>query len=397
MTARGLPSDRLLILLLAAVTAAGPVTMNLYVPALPAIQAHFGATLAEINATLSLSLAAFAVGVLAFGPLSDRIGRRPVLLAGQLVFALGNLLCLLSPSLEVLLAGRVVQALGSSAGVVVARAVLADVYGRERMARMLAYLTMIMVIGPTTAPLVGGVLTETFGWHSLFAALLGVSLLTLALTWRLLPETRNQADSEAGTSLLDSAGALLRQRKFVDFAAQASCIYALFLGFISVAPYVLATMGYPASTYGAWYLAVAGGYFLGNWLTTRYAVKLGLERLIRIGVSIQLVSAAAGAGLVLAGWWTPAALFLPMGVLGFGQGLALPNITASAVALAPRTPGAASSMLSFWQQTIGAITVQGMAVFATDTPVPIYVFMVAASLAAWVSSFALPRSSDAGR
>lgn len=384
MTARGLPSDRLLILLLAAVTAAGPVTMNLYVPALPAIQTHFGATLAEINATLSLALAAFALGVLAFGPLSDRIGRRPVMIAGQLVFALGNLLCLLSPSLEVLLAGRVVQALGSSAGVVVARAVLADVYGRERMARMLAYMTMIMVIGPTTAPLVGGVLTETFGWHSLFAALLGVSLLTLALTWRLLPETRSQADSEANTSLLDSAGALLRQRKFVDFAAQASCIYALFLGFISVAPYVLANMGYPASTYGAWYLAVAGGYFLGNWLTTRYAVKLGLERLIRIGVSIQLVSAAAGAGLVLAGWWTPAALFLPMGVLGFGQGLILPNITASAVALAPRTPGVASSLLGFGQQVVGAVSVQSLAMLPIDTPVPLYLFTLAIAAIAWL-------------
>lgn len=384
MTARPLPSDRLLILLLAAVTAAGPVTMNLYVPALPAIQAHFGASLAEINATLSLALAAFAVGVLAFGPLSDRIGRRPVLLAGQLVFAVGNLLCLLSPSLEVLLVGRVVQALGSSAGVVVARAVLADVYGRERMARMLAYLTMIMVIGPTTAPLVGGLLTEAFGWHSLFAALLGVSLLTLALAWRLLPETRNPADRDAGTSLLDSAGQLLRQRKFVDFAAQASCIYALFLGFISVAPYVMASMGHPASTYGAWYLAVAGGYFVGNWLTTRYAVKLGLERLIRIGVSIQLISAAAGAALVLAGWWTPAALFLPMGVLGFGQGLILPNITASAVALAPRTPGVASSLLGFSQQVVGAASVQSLAMLPIDTPVPLYLFTLAVATVAWL-------------
>ena len=384
MTARELPSDRLLILLLAAVTAAGPVTMNLYVPALPAIQAHFGASLSEINATLSLALAAFAVGVLAFGPLSDRIGRRPVLMAGQLVFALGNLLCLLSPSLEVLLAGRVVQALGSSAGVVVARAVLADVYGRERMARMLAYLTMIMVIGPTTAPLVGGVLTEAFGWHSLFAALLGVSLLTLAFAWRLLPETRNPADRDAGTSLLASAGQLLRQRKFVDFAAQASCIYALFLGFISVAPYVMAQMGHPASTYGAWYLAVAGGYFLGNWLTTRYAVKLGLERLIRIGVSIQLVSAAAGAGLVLAGWWTPAALFLPMGVLGFGQGLILPNIPARAGALAPRTPGVASSLLGFGQQLVGAVSVQSLAMLPIDTPIPLYLFTLAIAAIAWV-------------
>jgi DHA1 family bicyclomycin/chloramphenicol resistance-like MFS transporter len=141
---------------------------------------------------------------------------------------------------------------------------------------------------------------------------------------------------------------------------------------------------------------VAIGYFLGNWVVTRFATRVGLRRLIEMGMTIQLASAVGGAGLVLAGLWQPAALFLPMGVLGFGQGLALPNITASAVALAPRTAGAASSMLSFSQQMIGAIAVQGMAVFATTTPVPIYLFMVAASLAAWASLFVLPRALDAG-
>ena len=143
------PSNRLLLGLLAAITAAGPITMNIYLPALPRVQAYFGTSVTEVNLTVSLPLIAFAIGVFIYGPVSDRFGRRPVILGGQLVFAVGNLLCLFSPSFGMLLAGRVVQALGTSAGLVVARAMLGDLYGREKMARMLAYLTMIIVIGPT--------------------------------------------------------------------------------------------------------------------------------------------------------------------------------------------------------------------------------------------------------
>ena len=391
------PSNRLLLGLLAAITAAGPIAMNIYLPALPRVQAYFGTSVADVNLTVSLPLIAFAIGVFVYGPVSDRFGRRPVILGGQLVFALGNLLCLFAPSFGMLLAGRVVQALGTSAGLVVARAMLGDLYGREKMARMLAYLTMIIVIGPTVSPLIGGFVTEAFGWHALFGLLLATNFAILAVVWRFLPETRSDADRRQGASgLARMSLAVVRQPTFLGLALQSGMIFSVFLAFISIVPYVMVSLGHSSTEYGLWYLAVAIGYFLGNWVVTRFATRAGLRRLIEMGMAIQLVSAVGGAGLVLAGFWQPAALFLPMGVLSFGQGLALPNITASAVALAPRTPGAASSMLSFSQQLIGATAVQGMAVFATSTPVPIYIFMVAASLAAWASLFMLPRALDTG-
>lgn len=391
------PSNRLLLGLLAAITAAGPIAMNIYLPALPRVQAYFGTSVAEVNLTVSLPLIAFAIGVFVYGPVSDRFGRRPVILGGQLVFALGNLLCLFAPSFGMLLAGRVVQALGTSAGLVVARAMLGDLYGREKMARMLAYLTMIIVIGPTVSPLIGGFVTEAFGWHALFGLLLATNFVILAVVWRFLPETRSDADRRQGASgLARMSLAVVRQPTFLGLALQSGMIFSVFLAFISIVPYVMVSLGHSSTEYGLWYLAVAIGYFLGNWVVTRFATRAGLRRLIEMGMAIQLVSAVGGAGLVVAGFWQPAALFLPMGVLSFGQGLALPNITASAVALAPRTPGAASSMLSFSQQLIGAIAVQGMAVFATSTPVPIYIFMVGASLAAWASLFMLPRALDTG-
>jgi len=395
--ARGPPlSDRLLIVLLAAITAAGPVAMNIYLPALPAVQAHFGKTVAEMNTTVSAALVAFAAGILLYGPVSDRFGRRPVILVGLGIFAVGNVLCLLAPTLEALLAGRIVQALGTSAGIVVARAMLGDLYSREKMARMLALLTMIMVVGPTTSPLVGGFITETFGWQAVFAFLLIANAAIVLAAWRFLPETRSLADRSARAAELAGAWlSMLRNGAFLGFTVQAGVIYATFLTFISLAPYVMVRLGNSATEYGLWYLLVATGYFSGNWYVARHATRVGLQKLIVSGTTLQLVCAIAGAGLVLSGLWHPAAIFLPMGVLGFAQGLALPNITASAVALAPRTAGAASSMLGFTQQIIGALAVQGMSVFATDTPVPVYVFTVAATLVAWLSLFVLPRADAA--
>jgi len=389
--------DRALILLLAAITAAGPVAMNMYLPALPSVQEHFGVTVAEANTTVSLTLIAFAVGILVYGPLSDRFGRRPVIFAGQAIFAAGNLLCLAAPSFAALLAGRIIQALGTSAGVVVSRAMLGDLYGRETMARMLAYLTMVMVVGPTVAPLLGGFVTEAFGWQSIFALLLVLNLAILVLAARRLPETRPAAARSVGTAALARESfSMLRRPAFLGFTVQAAIIYAIFLTFISIAPYVMTSLGHGATAYGTWYLLVAIGYFLGNWVVTHHASRLGLQRLIRWGVNLQLACALLGTGLVLAGVWHPAAIFVPMGLLGLGQGLALPNITASAVALAPRTPGAAASMLGFSQQLVGALAVQGMALSAVGTPVPVYLFTVVAALAAWLFLFVLPEGDPAG-
>jgi DHA1 family bicyclomycin/chloramphenicol resistance-like MFS transporter len=385
------PTDRSLIVLLAAIAASGPFAMNVYLPALPVVQAHFGASVSEMNATVSVALLSFAVGILLYGPLSDRYGRRPVIMAGLGVFGLGNLLCLVAPTLEVLVLGRAVQSLGSAAGLVVARAMLGDLYAREKMARMLAYLTMVMVVGPTVAPLIGGAVTDAWSWQALFAVLLLANAAVLGVTWRHLPETRAAGEHSASmAALLGASFSLLRQRAFLGFAVQGGVIYAIFLAFISIVPYVMVELGHSSTEYGLWYLLLAGGYFVGNWWVTRVAARVGLRRLIVAGTTGQLAFALIGLGLMLAGLWHPAAIFIPFAALSLAQGLALPNLNASAVALAPRTAGAASSMLGFSQQFIGATAVQFMALFPTGTPVPIYVFCVVVSVAAWISLYALP-------
>jgi MFS transporter, DHA1 family, multidrug resistance protein len=387
-----IPSDRLFITLLALITASGPVAMNIYLPALPAVQAEFGVSVTQANATISAPLLAFALGLLVYGPLSDRYGRRVALLGGLGIFGLGNLACLLAPTLDWLVVGRVLQSLGSAAGITVTRAMLGDLYGRERMARMLAYLTMVMVVGPTVAPLLGGALTEALGWHAVFAFMLGVNLIVAYAAWRWLPETRPAGlHGQTGADIVRASVGLLRQPVFFGYTLQVGIVYATFLTFISLSPYVMGRLGHPATVYGSWYLLVSAGYFGGNWLVTRIGPRLGLHRLIVLGVVLQFAGCAIGVALALAGLWHPAAIFLPMLVVGVGQGLALPNLIASTVALAPRTAGAASSLLGFMQQLVAASSVQAMSAFSTATPVPIYAFCTIASALALAAVFLLPQ------
>ena len=393
---RALPPEGLLIALLAAITASAPVSLNIFLAALPSVQAEFGVTVAEANVTISAGLLSFATGVFLYGPLSDRHGRRPMILVGLAIAAVGNIACLLAPTLDLLVAGRVLQGFGTAAGVVVARAILGDLFEREKMARMLAYLTMVMIIVPTVAPLVGGLLTEAFGWHSVFACMLVATVVVAWLAWRWLPETR-PAGLHGATlgSILKVSGGLLRRPMFLGYTLQSSVIYATFLTFISLIPYVMAELGHPATVYGLWYLLVAGGYFLGNWYVTRIGPRLGPHRLMVLGAGMQFVGAGVGLALMLAGFWHPAAIFLPMFVMGAGQGMALPNVTASAVALARNSAGAASSMLGFSQQMVGALSVQAMALLPATTPVPVYVFCAATAALAFGAVLVLPDAEKA--
>ncbi|HSN73204.1 MAG TPA: multidrug effflux MFS transporter [Steroidobacteraceae bacterium] len=376
---------RALILLLAAITASGPVALNVYLPALPLLQADFGVSLAHVQSTLSIALIAFAAGILVYGPLSDRFGRRPVVLGGLAIFLLGTAICLAAPSIEILIAGRAIQSLGAAAGLVVSRAIVGDLYNRDGMAKALAYLTMVMVLGPTVSPLLGGWIAVEWHWRGTFVFLLALGSVIALLAWRWLPETRPATTHASGASAIARASAkLLSRPAFAGYVLQVGVIYATFLVFISLAPYVMVdALRRPPTEYGLYYLLLALGYFLGNWSVTRLASRKGVEWLMLQGVAIAAIACIAALGLVAIGLVHPLAIFLPIGVLGFGQGLALPNITASAVALAPGHTGVASSLLGFAQQLIGAGCVQAMSLFATDTPYPMLTFCAVSACIAW--------------
>jgi DHA1 family bicyclomycin/chloramphenicol resistance-like MFS transporter len=373
--------------LLATISACGPIALNIYLPALPAVQDAFGASVPRVQLTLSVAFLAFAIGLLVHGPLSDRFGRKPVILIGVGVFTLGTLICFAAPTLDWLIVGRAVQAFGSSAGLIVARAIVTDLYPREKMVRMIAYLTMVMVIAPTVSPLLGGLLLVLFGWHSLFIFMAAAGAVILLTAWRLLPETRAlNRRSPARRSMPAIAASLLRRRAFVGYVLQGAVIFSVYLVFISTAPHVMVTgLGRPPTEYGTYFLLLAGGYFLGNWSVARLAAHMGTQALMRAGVLVAAIATCAALGFAAAGLAHPLWLFVPIGVMGYGQGMALPNVTASAVTLAPEYAGMASSLVGFAQQLTGAACVQWIGSFAVDTPFPMLIFCATASIAALIA------------
>ena len=384
-------SERGLIALLAAATAVGPLALNIYLPVLPAVRAEFGVSVAAASVSVSAPLLAFAVGLLAWGPLSDRHGRRPVLLLGLAINVAGSLVALLAPALLWLTIGRLVQALGSAAGVTVARAVTGDLFSREKMARMIAYLTMVMLMANSLAPAAGGALDGIAGWRSVFVLLSLASGLVWLAAWRLLPETRAEEHRHDSRQLLEATRLLVVSPSFLALAFISGAIYAEFFVFVSLMPYIFGqALGHSPAEYGLWYLVIAAGYFAGNWSVTHYAAKVGVHRLLAVGVAASALAGLAGWGLARLGFWQPAWIFAPWFLISFGQGLALPSLTASAVALAPRSAGVAAGLLGFAQQVVGALAVQAMALTSVATPLPVATFTALTALAAW-SAFGFSR------
>jgi DHA1 family bicyclomycin/chloramphenicol resistance-like MFS transporter len=394
----GAARDRGLIFLLAAVAALGPIATNLYLPALPVVREHFGASVAEVQVTFSVALVMFAFGILAWGPFSDRYGRRAAVLGGLGIMVAGAIVSLLAQSLEVLIAGRALQAFGTATGLVTARAILSDLYPAEGMAKKLASLTMVAVMGNSLAPVLGGLITAGLGWRAIFGVLVLAALAVGVVVWRRLPETRPpDVHPPRGRDMLGTAWALVRMPLFTGCVLQGAVVYSTFLVFISLAPYVMVSaLGRPPTEFGFYYLFIAAGYFLGNWSVRRLMARHDLHWLVVNGVLLSAAGAVAALAFVALGLTHPLWIFVPIGVLSYGQGLALPNVTATAVSLAPQHAGVASSTIGFLQQIIGAACVQWMGHFPTDTALPVLAFCAVVCLLGVGMLYVFPRV-EAGR
>lgn len=372
---------RKLIVLLAAATAIGPLAMQIYLPALPAVQADFGTSLSLTQLTFSAFVFAIGPAQLLYGPLADRWGRRPALVAGLVLSFVGSVACYLATDIYWLIGARMLQAVGGAAGLVIARAILSDRYGTDEMAGRLATLVMVMVVAPTLAPLLGGYLTDWFGWRSLFLVVSVLGLVVVAAVLRWLPETLPDEEEQERESLARGVGRLLGKPLFHAYSAQAVLSVGMFYVFIATAPYLMeSVMDRPAREYGLWFLLLAGGYTLGNLTSSRYSHRLGVDGMILRGSLIAALGTLAMAGLTGAGWWVPMALFLPMTVVTYSSGLCAPNAQTGAVRQSPRRAGTASSLLGFMQQTIGALLVQFVSVLDNDSPVTLAVFLLVLGL-----------------
>lgn len=343
--------------LLTALVAFGPVSTDVYLPSLPDMTRAFGTTVSQVQLTLSVFIAGFACGMLVYGPLSDRFGRRPVLLAGVTLYFLASIACLMAPSIEALIAARFVQAVGACSGPVLGRAVVRDVYSREEGARMLSYMASAMALAPAVGPILGGWLHATFGWQANFAALALFGLSILAAAWMLLEETNKRPDPRAlkPGRLFRNYLSLFGSRVFMGYTLTVGLAFGGLFSFISGSSFVVIdVLGVPPRYFGFVFAAVVVGYMSGAFSAARLTRRLGLDRVLLIGTALATVSGGAGAALGVAGVQAVAAVVAPTALFFFACALIIPNGTAGAMGPFPSKAGAVSALLGFLQMALGA-------------------------------------------
>jgi DHA1 family bicyclomycin/chloramphenicol resistance-like MFS transporter len=352
------PDTFALTALLALITALGPVSTDMYLPSLPDIGRLLSASAADVQLTLSAYLVGFAGGQIAYGPFSDRYGRKPVLLVALALFCAANVLCAAASRIEVLIAARALQAMGGAGAIVVARAIVRDLYAGARAGRELSLMGSIMAFAPIVAPLIGGVLQTTFGWRANFIVALAVGLIAAIVVWRALPETLPLRAPEplSFAHVGRVYRGLLGNRGFIAHLGILAASFAGLFAWISGSPFVLQDLyGLSAVGFSIAFAICSLGFLFGTFAASHIVIRIGLGPTIGLGA---LGLAAGGLTMCAAlalGSTSLAAIVLPTTLYLFVLGLALPQAMAGALTPFPDRAGAASSLVGFVQQSAAAI------------------------------------------
>jgi DHA1 family bicyclomycin/chloramphenicol resistance-like MFS transporter len=385
--------------LLMAMTAIGPLTLNILVPAMPGLAVTLQTDVAAVQLTLSLFLVGIAVSQLLLGPLSDRFGRRPVVLFGLALTAISSVGAIIVSTVGGLILARTIQALGASAGLVIGRAMVRDLYDRERAAAMIGWVMTVMVVAPMLSPMIGGLLDTIFDWRAIFIFIACVSFAVLIWAILKLPETR--PDHITGGGIVQMASdmrSLLVSRSFNGFMLCAALGTAPFFTFLGGAPHVVVSiMGRSSAEYGFWFVSSALGYMLGNLAAAQLSPRFGVHAMILAGIIISIVGAAITTVLSLViPEGGPAIVFLPQFLISFGNGVLLPNAIAGAVSVRPQSAGAASGITGFTQMGLGAIAAQASSHVLADaaSPLPMALMMLAFCIVVLVAYLGLLRHGD---
>jgi DHA1 family bicyclomycin/chloramphenicol resistance-like MFS transporter len=344
--------------LLAALSAIGPLTTDMYLPSLPDIARTLMAPTAQVQLTISAYLFGFAVGQILYGPLSDRHGRKPVLLAALALYIVATIACALSTSISMLIAARALQAIGGSGGIVLARAIVRDLYSGKRAGRELSLIGSVMALAPVLAPVAGGALQTGFGWRSIFFTLVAASLCGAAVVWKQLPETLAQRAAEpvSPSSMLKSYRVVARNAAYLSYVGMASASYAGLFAWISGASFVLQNLyGLTPFSFGLAFAIGSVGYMTGTALAARLVVRFGLDFTIGFGSAACAAGGLAMMAALILGLSSAISLVLPVALYLAGLGMVLPQSLAGALTPFPERAGTASSLLGFMQQTTAGL------------------------------------------
>jgi len=355
-----------------------PLAVHLFFPVIPAVKVALG--LSDVRAQLTFSIALFgmAFATLFYGSLSDRYGRRPVLLSGLALFLFGSVVSLMAETVNALVLGRLVQAIGAGCALTLVRAIARDAYRAEQLVTAIAYLTMFGTLGPMVSPFIGGVLTDTLGWRSVFGfSLLAGGAITLT-AYLAMYETHPVAKrTRSGESVAQSYAVLFRRLRFNAFVLQSGFNTGAFMVMASAAASLMTELLHrPATEFGAYFLLFPMGFFTGNFFSTRIGNRFSTETMVFAGSLLALAAVSGQAAVLSWGLVTPLAFFLPGTFITMAQGIAMPYAQVGAMAEVPRFAGTAAGIGVFMQNFGAAVFSQLYGIFADCTPRPMIMIAV---------------------
>jgi len=372
----------------------GLLSMTICLPSMQDWPAQFVASQASVQLTFSLYVAAYGGLQLVYGPLSDRLGRKPILMLGLSLALAGSLLAALAPNLMVLVLARALQGAGSAAGMVVGRAMVQDLFHGAERTRMMAYIGIAMGLCPPLATLLGGQLHVWLGWQANFVLMAVMALVLLVSAWRVLPARSATPPQAVGQALglgklLDAYARLLREPAFLLYVTILATSTATFYAFLAGAPLVLGGYGVGPAQIGWYIMAIPFPYVVGNVLTSRLIHRIGDSGLMHLGQTSVLCGLGLLLALGLAGWHTPLAFVLPLVLLGLGHGLLAPSVLAGTVGLVPTLAGSAAAVGGLMQQLTGALGGYVVGLLSHNGPVNLGLLMLGLSLCGMAAQWRL--------
>lgn len=360
-----------LLALLAAMVALGPLSVDMYIPAMPNMMVALDTTISSMHLTMSAYLTGFAVFHLVCGPLADRYGRKPILLLGTAVFVIGCLGCAVSTTIDQLLMFRLLQGIGACVGPTLARTVTRDVFGPTRAARALSLIAMLMALAPAVAPMLGGLMLLVLPWNSIFVFLAVYGAVMIVLIQRLLAESLPQRQSLHPLVIARNYRELVMDPFYLSVTVASGLVYAGLIAYLSSSSFVYIEMlGVPVEYFGLVFLTAVAGYMTGSGISARLAGRFDSEQVMLLGSALALFACVL---ILSAAYIWPRsvlALMLPMMFYSTGLGLVLPHAMAIALRPFPHIAGTASALLGFVQMSLSAVASALTGVFLKDSPMP---------------------------
>jgi DHA1 family bicyclomycin/chloramphenicol resistance-like MFS transporter len=341
--------------LLALITFSATLAMHIFVPALPRAAIDLGASVGATQMTISVYIFGLALGQLVYGPVADRYGRRPVLMAGLALYTLAGFACILAPNIDTLIVARLFQALGGCCGMVLGRAIVRDTSAPNDAARRLALMNLMVTVGPAFAPLVGGLLATTLGWRSIFVALCMLGIANVLFVWRLLPETGTPALG-GGAEVARNYKMLLRSPAFIGFSVGGGCATTAMYAFVASAPFIFVNQLHRSAWEVSVYIGIlVSGVWLGSLLASRLIGKIAIRKLLVRSNLVSVAGAFVFLAAVLSGHLSVPIAVASMLVFTIGVGISSPTALTLAVSVNPHVIGSASGLYGFAQMGVGAI------------------------------------------